>query len=58
MNMCFVYIDIHIYIKYTIYMTNHPKMRRFSKTTVGRVIAYLDRADSDGNDDASIVFII
>ena len=33
-------------------------MRRFSKIMVGRFIGYLDRADSDGNNDTSILFIV
>ena len=37
-------------------MTRHAKMRRFSKIMLGRFIGYLDRADSDGNNDTSILF--
>ena len=39
-------------------MNRHAKMRRFSKIMVGRFIGYLDRADSDGNNDTSILFIV
>ena len=38
-------------------MTRDAKMRRFSKIIVG-LIGYLDRADSDGNNNASILFIV
>ena len=31
---------------------------RFSKIIVGRFIGYLDRADSDENNDTSIFFIV
>ena len=35
------------------YVTHHPKMRRFSKIMVVCFIAYLDRANSDRNNDTS-----
>ena len=38
-------------------VTRHAKMRRFSKIMVGRFIGYVDRADSDGNNDTSILFM-
>ena len=37
------------------YVIHHAKMRRFSKIMVACFTAYLDRADSDGNNDNSIL---
>ena len=41
-----------------IFQTDGHKMRCFSKITVVCFIAYLDRADSDGNNDTSILLIV
>ena len=46
----------YIYTLY-IYVTNHAKMRRFSKIMVVCFIAYLDRADSHGSNDTSMLLI-
>ena len=40
------------------YVTRHAKMRRFSKIMVVCFIAYLDRADSDGSNDTSMLLIV
>ena len=39
-------------------MTHYAKMRRFSKIMVVCFIAYLDRADSAGNNDTSIILVV
>ena len=41
-----------------IFVTRHAKMRRFSKIMVACFIAYLDRADSDGYNDSSMLLIV
>ena len=48
---------IYVYMVY-IYVTHHAKMRHFSKIMVVHFLAYLDRADSDGNNDTSVLLIV